>query len=192
MNPSFSALRLGGVRAGDADAGAGGFCWLSRPGGDGATCQTPTFTVPVGSARPERVALTPGAAPQTLMLRCRPTPRSLRCITPGTTTTIAAVVSWAIWLRPPAPSTGWSPSSDLNKHCDRLVLIETRTRSRGKMLKLLVWTFVGLSTAYKGFFISSLKPGPSFFGRVGSGSLGRTLISLGGRLMSVVTLKSRG
>src|SRR5262249_23749237 len=37
--------------------------------------------------RPERMALTPGGARARLLLRCRATPRSLRCIPPATTTT---------------------------------------------------------------------------------------------------------
>jgi hypothetical protein len=71
----------------DVDNQCDGVCSFELPVCDGTTCQTQTFTVPAKSTRPERVALTPGAAPAKLMLRCRPTPRSLRCIPPVTTST---------------------------------------------------------------------------------------------------------
>ena len=71
----------------DVDHQCDGTCSFELPVCDATTCQTQTFTVPVRSTRPERLALTPGAAPAKLMLRCRPTPRSLRCIAPATTTT---------------------------------------------------------------------------------------------------------
>ena len=71
----------------DVDHECDGTCSFELPVCDATTCQTHTFTVPARTTRPERVALTPGGAPAKLMLRCRPTPRSLRCIPPATTTT---------------------------------------------------------------------------------------------------------
>lgn len=71
----------------DVDHQCDGICSFELPVCDAATCQTQTFAVPVRSARPERMALTPGAAPVKLVLRCRPTPRSVLCIAPATTST---------------------------------------------------------------------------------------------------------
>jgi hypothetical protein len=71
----------------DVDQQCDGTCSFAIPVCDATTCRTQTFTVPVRTTRPERMALTPGAAPAKLMLRCRPTPRSLRCIAPTTTST---------------------------------------------------------------------------------------------------------
>jgi len=72
----------------DVDHQCDGTCSFELPVCDATTCQTQTFTVPAKSTRPERMALAPGAAPAKLMLRCRPTPRSLRCIPPVTTSTV--------------------------------------------------------------------------------------------------------
>jgi hypothetical protein len=71
----------------DVDHQCDGICSFELPVCDAATCQTQTFTVPVRSARTERMALTPGAAPAKLVLRCRPTPRSVQCFAPATTST---------------------------------------------------------------------------------------------------------
>ena len=71
----------------DVDHQCDGTCSFELPVCDATSCQTQTFTVPARSTRPERMALTPGGAPAKLMLRCRPTPRSLRCIPPATTST---------------------------------------------------------------------------------------------------------
>jgi len=71
----------------DVDHECDGTCSFELPVCDATTCRTQTFTVPARSTRAERMALTAGAAPAKLMLRCRPTPRSLRCIPPATTST---------------------------------------------------------------------------------------------------------
>ena len=76
----------------DVDHQCDGTCSFELPVCDATACQTQTFTVPARSTRPERMALTPGAAPAKLMLRCRPTPRSLRCIPPATTSTTTTLI----------------------------------------------------------------------------------------------------
>jgi hypothetical protein len=71
----------------DVDRQCDGRCSFELPVCDGTSCQTRTFSVPIRGARTERMAVSLGAAPARVLLRCRPTPRSVRCVPPVTTTT---------------------------------------------------------------------------------------------------------
>jgi hypothetical protein len=70
----------------DVDGQCDGVCSFELPVCGTSACQAGTFPVPVGSTRRERIAVEPGAAPTKVVLRCRPTPRSIPCATVTTTT----------------------------------------------------------------------------------------------------------
>jgi hypothetical protein len=84
----------------DIDGQCDGICSFELPVCGTSPCQAGTFTVPVGRTRRERIAVEPGAAPTTLVLRCRATPRSVSCATVTTTTGEPTTTSPAHQLGP--------------------------------------------------------------------------------------------
>jgi hypothetical protein len=91
----------------DVGARCDGACTFEVPVCGPASCQAETYTVAAGSTRRERLAVSPGAAPATLALRCRPPARSTGCIgvTTTTVTTTTAGPSTTGAPRPPGPTT---------------------------------------------------------------------------------------
>ena len=77
------------VVACDVGARCDGACAFELPVCGPESCRAETFSVPAGSTRRERLAVSPGAAPATLVLRCRRTTRLTGCIGVTTTTTTA-------------------------------------------------------------------------------------------------------
>ena len=76
----------------DTDRQCDGTCSFTMPLCDAAGCRTETITVPVRSAQLTRKALSTGATPTRLLLRCRPTPRSVGCLPPATTSTTTTTI----------------------------------------------------------------------------------------------------
>ena len=70
----------------DVDGRCDGVCSFEIPVCTASTCTSGTFTVPVRTTRREDIVVEPGAAPTKFVLRCRPTPRVVRCVTVTTTT----------------------------------------------------------------------------------------------------------
>jgi hypothetical protein len=69
----------------DVSAPCDGVCAFEMPVCGPESCETETLAVPAGSIRRERLAVSPGAAPVMLVLRCRPTARATGCVSVTTT-----------------------------------------------------------------------------------------------------------
>jgi hypothetical protein len=70
----------------DVGATCDGACAFELPLCGPESCQVETFNVPAGRTRRERLVVSPGAVPSTLVLRCRPATRRAACIVVTTTT----------------------------------------------------------------------------------------------------------
>ncbi len=81
-----------GLVACDVGATCDDACAFELPVCGSESCQSETLTVPAGRTRRERLAVSAGAAPSTLVLRCRPAFRRAGCIV-VTTTTVATTTS---------------------------------------------------------------------------------------------------
>ncbi|HXJ34093.1 MAG TPA: hypothetical protein VMS22_08625 [Candidatus Eisenbacteria bacterium] len=81
-----------GLVACDVGATCDDACTFELPVCGPESCQTEAFTVPAGRTRRERLVVSPGAAPATLVLRCRPALRRASCIV-VTTTTVTTTTS---------------------------------------------------------------------------------------------------
>ncbi len=71
----------------DVDGRCDGMCTFVVPTCGATTCSSAVRTALVGDAHVERFVVAPGTAPAMLVLRCRRTPRIVRCVTITTTTT---------------------------------------------------------------------------------------------------------
>ena len=89
----------------DVDGQCDNVCAFEVPLCGASACEATTLTVPVGSTRRERAALSPGAAPTQLVLRCRPTPRIVHCVTVTTTTSASSTTRPAHLPGPGATTT---------------------------------------------------------------------------------------
>src|SRR5690348_6943697 len=70
----------------DVDGRCDGACTFAVPACGTTGCAQALVTVPAAGTRRARIALAPGAAPTTLVLRCRPRSRAVDCVTITTTT----------------------------------------------------------------------------------------------------------
>jgi len=89
----------------DVGARCDGACAFAVPACGPDSCQTETFTVAAGTTRRERLAVSPGAAPATLVLRCRQTRACIGVGSPTITTTTTAESSTTGAPHPSGPTT---------------------------------------------------------------------------------------